>query len=333
MAGTIPLSMTQQLNLYGEPLAGGQLYLMVAGTVSTPQNGYQDLALTIPLPNPVTLDAAGRIPQFFLADGYIKVRLQDKHGVVQLASDNVLVVGPSSGSGGGGATIDATTIFQTGDIKPRYGTGNAHVGWVRCNGLTIGSASASPSPTERGNADCNALFLHLWNNDATLVVSGGRGASASTDWTSNKTIALPDWRGYLLGAVDDMGGGYSGTLPAAFFPNAGKLGGAGGVATSALVKANLVAHTHSGLSGEPNFQHNHNITVPTSTGTSAIVTAGASAFFWTGTSASTTNGDNNGADGHLHKHPVTVDTSDPAMTGTGFSNLPPTRLCTFYIKL
>jgi len=74
MSGTIPLSMTQQFDVYGKPLAGGQLYLIQAGTVSTPQNGFQDSALTIPLPNPITLDAAGRIPQFFLADGSIKVR-------------------------------------------------------------------------------------------------------------------------------------------------------------------------------------------------------------------------------------------------------------------
>jgi hypothetical protein len=59
MPGTIPLSMTQQFDVYGQPLAGAKLYLIQAGTVSTPQNGFQDLDLTIPLPNPITLDAAG----------------------------------------------------------------------------------------------------------------------------------------------------------------------------------------------------------------------------------------------------------------------------------
>ena len=78
MSGTIPLSMTQQFDVYGQPLSGGQLYIMQAGTVATPQNPYQDAALTILNPNPIILDAAGRIPQFFLADGYIKIRLTDK---------------------------------------------------------------------------------------------------------------------------------------------------------------------------------------------------------------------------------------------------------------
>jgi hypothetical protein len=36
--------------------------------------------LTLLFPNPYTLDAAGRIPQFFLADGSIKIKLIDKHG-------------------------------------------------------------------------------------------------------------------------------------------------------------------------------------------------------------------------------------------------------------
>ena len=72
MSGTIPLSMTQQFDVYGNPLSGGSLYIMPAATVATPQNPYQDAGLTIVMPNPIILDAAGRVPQFFLADGYIK---------------------------------------------------------------------------------------------------------------------------------------------------------------------------------------------------------------------------------------------------------------------
>src|SRR6478609_4165166 len=137
MSGTISFSLSQQFDTQGKPLSGGLFYTFVAGTTSTPQNAYQDGALTIPHPNPIVLDAAGRIPQFSLADGLIKVRLTDHAGVVQIVADNVQVIGPSSGGGGGGGAIDATTIYQTGDLKPRYGTG-AHTGWVRANGLTIG---------------------------------------------------------------------------------------------------------------------------------------------------------------------------------------------------
>ena len=72
MAGTINLSLSQQFDEHRSPLSGGLLYLIEAGTTSTPQSGYQDSDLTLPLPNPITLDAAGRIPAFFLADGSIK---------------------------------------------------------------------------------------------------------------------------------------------------------------------------------------------------------------------------------------------------------------------
>ena len=116
MSGTIPLSMTQQFDEFGQPLSGGQLFIIQAGTVSTPQNPYQDAGLTLLLPNPITLDAAGRIPQFFLADGYIKVRLTDKNGVVQLAADGILVIGPSAGGGGDGGGLSVgilTSVMQT----------------------------------------------------------------------------------------------------------------------------------------------------------------------------------------------------------------------------
>ena len=122
MAGTIPLSLTQQFDEFGKPLSGALLYIIQAGTVSTPQQPYQDAALTVLQPNPIQLDAAGRVPQFFLADGYIKVRLDDKFGVTQLARDGILVIGPSAGGGGGGGA-DPTTLIQTGAIQPFYGVG------------------------------------------------------------------------------------------------------------------------------------------------------------------------------------------------------------------
>ena len=99
MAGTIPLSMTQQLDEFGAPLAGGHLYLIQAGTVSTPQNAYQDSALTLAWPNPIILDAAGRLPQFFLADGSIKIRLTDVNGNEKLIADGLLSLARQAAAG------------------------------------------------------------------------------------------------------------------------------------------------------------------------------------------------------------------------------------------
>src|SRR6185369_7514183 len=65
-AGTIPgFSLTPQFDLTGKVMPGCKLYIIQAGTVSTPQNPYQDSGLTLLQPNPLTCDAAGRLPQWF----------------------------------------------------------------------------------------------------------------------------------------------------------------------------------------------------------------------------------------------------------------------------
>ncbi len=240
MAGTISFSLSQQFDKYGEPLAGGKLYFFQAGTTN-PQNAYKDSNLTLPWPNPIELDEAGRIPQFFLDDGSIKIRLADSNGVTQIAADGVLVIGPSSG-GGGGTPVDATTVLQTGDIKARYGTGS-HTGWVRANGRTIGSATSGSS--ERANADCQALFEYLWGADANLAVSGGRGVSANADWVANKAITLPDGAGCTIVGLDNMGNGAAGRLTTAIFgTDPTVLGARGGVEKITLTSDQIPAHTH-----------------------------------------------------------------------------------------
>lgn len=236
MAGSISLSLSQQFDSLGEPLNGGLLYFFAAGT-TTPQSAYQDVALTIPWPNPIVLDAAGRIPAFYLADGQIKIRLADAFGVTQVAADNLLVIGPSSGAGSP-PSVDATKIFDAGDLKVKYGTGSI-TGWVRANGRTIGSGTSGAS--ERANTDCQTLFEYLWTADSALVVSTGRGISANADWVANKTIALPDWRGRALAGLDDMGNSAAGRLTATYFGTAATvLGAAGGGETGTLANANQI---------------------------------------------------------------------------------------------
>ncbi|MBR0948478.1 hypothetical protein ABIF68_007860 [Bradyrhizobium japonicum] len=237
-AGTVPgFSLTPQFDLTGKIAPGCKLYIIQAGTTSTPQNAYQDTGLTQVLPNPMTCDAGGRIQQWFVADGSIKLRLTDKNGVQIFVGDNLLVVGPSSGGGGGGGTIDPTTIAATGDLKVSYGT-SVLTGWVRANGRTIGSATSGA--TERANADCQALFQYLWGVDANLAVSGGRGASAAADWAANKTIALPDWRGRALAGLDDMGNSAAGRLTASYFgTTATVLGASGGAESQTLTLPQL----------------------------------------------------------------------------------------------
>jgi len=249
MSGTISLSLTQRVdNITHEPLNGGRLYFIQAGTTSTPQNAYQDSALTLPWPNPLTLDEGGNIPQLFFDDGAIKIRLTNAAGVIQLVADNIQVIGSSSGGGGGG-TVDPTTVMQTGFLAPYYGVG-IRSGFVRCNGRTIGSSSSGA--TERANLDTQALFEYLWNTDSNLTVSTGRGASSSADWIANKTIALPEGRGRSLTGLDDMGNIPVGMFTGSTFTSgsATTLGSRiGSGAPRTILTANLPPYTPSGTNG------------------------------------------------------------------------------------
>ena len=335
MSGTIPLSLTQQFDVYGQPLAGGQLYIIQAGTVSTPQDAFQDTALTIKQPYPMLLDAAGRVPQFFLADpssggnATVKVRLQDKNGVVQLSSDGILVIGPSGGTGGGGGTaVDPSAIYQTGDIKPRYGTGvhpGVTPGWVRANGLTIGSASASPGATERGNADCQALFNYLWQADSTLAVIPSRGSSSSADWTANKTIATPDFRGYALSGLDDMGNSAAGRLTGSYWGGSPTtLGSVGGGEQNTLTAAQVPAISSAGsvsvISANSYFR--------VQAGASIIaISAG------TGTSGILAVPQGNVTDVETVSSSGSFSANSNNTGGQAFRTIGPRKLCTFYIKL
>jgi hypothetical protein len=248
-AGTVPgFSLSPQFDLTGHIAPGCKLYIIQAGTTSTPQNAYQDSALTLLQPNPMTCDAAGRMGQFFVADGTIKLRLTDRNGVQIFVGDNLLVVGPSSGGGGGGGTVDPTTIASTGDLKYAYGAAVLS-GWVRANGRTIGSATSAA--TERANADCQALFTYLWNADngtSILTISGGRGASAAADWAANKTISLPDARGRTMAGLGDMGSTDNGLLSGLTWTAGSStiLGSSVGAARRSLLTANLPPYTPGG---------------------------------------------------------------------------------------
>lgn len=247
--GTLPLALVQQFDANGAELAGCLVYFYQAGTVATPQNSYQDYGLSILNPNPITCDQTGRVPMFWLANGLIHVRLTDSSGNVYLDT-TMQVLGPSSGSGGGGSTVDPTTIFATGDIKFRP-TSEVLTGWVKMNGQTIGSATSGA--TGYANAATQNLFIYLWNNctNAHCPVPGGRGASGLADFSANKQITVPDWRDRVPTGLDDMGntpaggilpsnvtsgGGDSVTTPAA----------SGGAANATIAQANLPNVTFTG---------------------------------------------------------------------------------------
>jgi hypothetical protein len=119
MAGTFPgVSNTQQQDTNGDALSGAILTVYNGGTTIL-SNVFQDIGLAIPGPNPMTADASGRIPLFFVADGTYRVRLTDVFGSTANGGfdyPQIPSIGASS-SGGGGSAVDPNSILQTGDVK------------------------------------------------------------------------------------------------------------------------------------------------------------------------------------------------------------------------
>lgn len=319
MAGTLSLALAQQFDVDGSPLAGAQLFFFQVGTVATPQNSYQDFGLTIANPNPLVADQFGRIPPFYLADGQVHVRLTDASGVVIFDYAAMQVIGPSSGSGGGGGSVDPTSVFSTGDSKYRETT-ETLTGWVKKNGLTIGNATSGAS--QRANADTQNLFSWLWNNfiNSHCPVSGGRGASAAADFAAGKTIGLPDWRGRGPMGLDDMGAAAAGRLAASNVTSSGD-----GVTTPAATggEANHTLVVAEAPPGQITFNDNYHshqvgqspVTVLNGTGGPTIVQEVVN-----GGGVFTTNS------------PTGASISDHA-GGQAHNNMPPFVLGTWYLKL
>jgi microcystin-dependent protein len=325
MAGTVPsLALSTQFDKNGNLLAGGKLYFFQANTL-IPQNVYSDTGLSLALPNPITLDAAGRVPEFYCADGSIRARLVDKSGVVQIDAKNILVIGPSGG-GGGGSTVDATTIFQTGDVIWLDQSG-ARSGWVRDNGRTIGSASSGAS--ERANSDCQSLFTFLWQtySDTVCPVLGGRGANAAADWAANKQITLPDKRGRSAFGDDAMGNLAANRLSGVTFTtgDATTPGSLGGEAVHTLLTGEIPAHKHAALIYDP--QHVHTLQ-PLGTGAGGGPSA---ANPTTGGTYATSGASLTGV--RVKDAAGNLDTTDSVGGGGAHNNMPPFIIGTFYRKL
>jgi hypothetical protein len=106
--------------------------------------------------------------------------------------------------------------------------------WVIMNDGTIGSASSGAS--NRANADTEDLFTLIWNNvsDTDAPVSSGRGASASADFSANKTITLPKSLGRILSGAGNGSG-----------LTTRDLGSTTGVETHTLTLDETPNHTHT----------------------------------------------------------------------------------------
>lgn len=176
----------------------------------------------------------------------VKNSIEEDEGSFQLVGDeaapgNNKIYG-TNGSGQRGWKDEPAQAdgFNVGDIKWSM-RNSALAGYVRANGLTIGSAASAA--TERANDDTEALYTLLWE-EFNYDVSGGRGASAAADFAANKTMTLPDAKNRAIFALDGMGGTNTNRIT-----NGTNFGQAGGAETHQLTEAEMPEHFH--VQGEP----------------------------------------------------------------------------------
>lgn len=300
----------------GKPYSGAHAFFFASGT-TTPLTTYRDSGLGQSNTHPVVADASGRFPPIFMSPGDYRIRVLDSSGVTLLDIDGISVPTTESGGGGGGDT-PVELLQRVGMYVFRHGTGSMS-GWVRANGRSIGSASSGA--TERANADCEALFTFLWNQDSTLVVSGGRGANAASDWAGGKNIALPDLRLRGLIGMKSMGSGASTLYDGVSFDGAetgDTLGATIGTATVELVINHMPAHDHGGSTGSAGaHSHTYNgfgTSTPSVVGQETSGTAQSPGQL-TSTAPS-------------HAHSIA-----PQGSGAGHANVQPSAVATCYLKL
>ncbi|NOV17887.1 hypothetical protein E5S70_17700 [Ensifer adhaerens] len=310
MSGFWPSSFTTIQDLNGRPIVGAKAYFYAAGT-TTPLTAYQDYGLTTEHPNPLQTDGFGRFPAVFLDedDEFYRVRVTTPGGSILYDSDTIPIIGPSEGGGAPPAPVDPNALYDTGDLKARYGEGFV-AGYVRGNGRSIGTATSGA--TERANSDCQALYEFLWNADPNLTVAGGRGGSANADWTANKPLDLPDFRGRALVGLDDMG-----NIAAGVITDLTDLGKKVGAQTHTLSISEMPVHDHP-LTINSGGAHTHGIEKGGSGGGPGVQNGPGDGTF--------TNTESGGA----HTHTGTVGNRGG---GQAHNNLQPSLAITVYIRL
>jgi hypothetical protein len=325
MAGTIfGLPLSQRVDLNGKPAIGWLLYLYQANT-SMPVDSFQDQALTVLNPWPITADASGMMRVFWLADGSYRVRGTSADGsITYMDEPSVLALGASSGAAPSGG-VDPQAIFQTG-FPVFLEIDGTMPGFVRDNARTIGSATSGA--TERANADCQALFEWYWNNlgNDRCPVSGGRGASALADWSANKQIQTLDKRGATQIGLGAMGNSYNGSLDNVPIQtgSAGDPGVVLGENQHTLISAESPSHTHtgSGTTGGQSVTHTHTQVASVSNGS---YSAG-------GSNGPLGSGSQTGPASVDHTHPFSFTTSSTGGDGE-HNNVPLAITGTWFRKL
>ena len=210
-----PLSL-QSLMEDGRPLVGAKIYIFETET-TTPKTVFKDPKGQAAHPRPILTDAQGRVPPIYVGSGIYRVRILNPNNTPFEDIDGILGYQPPDGSGGEPPAPSGSPL-KTGDVIWSYVT-DRRPGWVLCNGQTIGQetsgatniAAGVPYVDGKEQPTDSTFFLYrfLWEADKSLpVYSAGvevqRGATAASDWNSNRTLGVPDLRGRTVFGLDDM---------------------------------------------------------------------------------------------------------------------------------
>lgn len=111
MAGLFPNYILRETNNDGKMLSGGRIYFYESGTY-TPKTVYSDYTLSMPLTNPVVLDASGSA-DIWLGDGAYRVLLTTSTGTqVRAPIDGITGTGGGAFGAGSNASVSVYKIYQ-----------------------------------------------------------------------------------------------------------------------------------------------------------------------------------------------------------------------------
>lgn len=211
----------------GAPLSGGTITFYQAGSSSTLQNTYSDAALTVPNPNPITLNSAGfpevsntEVQIYPIAAGY-HVVVKDSGGTTIHDWDhdnpsspfNLVIPFTVSGMTSGGVLYGAsTTSVASSALLAQYGpvigggAGNPPVSVTAgtANQIFVGNTSANPSFRAMTISDMPILARRV-----TADVTATTSTLATVTDLSVNVLGSTSYKyvlHLLFGAVDATGG-------------------------------------------------------------------------------------------------------------------------------
>ena len=270
-ASLLPNAVQQFFDNNGKPLSAGKVDFYVPNS-SARKSIWLDATKSTPLPNPVTLNAAGRPngDQGIYGDGQYRQVLKDRNGVI--IWDRLTSSAGAGGGGGGGGDGEAvgTMKMYAGFVAPTnyqftYGQELSRTTYSALfTALTSIQAvfCTSGSPTLTGIGDTSQLSVGT-KVEASCIPAGSQvisktsnsvtinnNAITSTDtealffpWGNgdgSTTFNAPDFRGRAPVGRDNMGGVIAAVLTSQYFgTNPDALAAIGGSQSSTLVQANL----------------------------------------------------------------------------------------------